>query len=139
MPGVFVGPDSIYTPVQFAPIHILLDHRTQPTQTFSIAGGTADLKRGGTMLGQVKMVVQGLPQVEAHQRYLLVFAPGTTPQESYPSAHNLKRLLVEEAWPITAQNQVVLWPGSTEPGGSPTLERTEPLAQIEQQLANCQA
>jgi|GEM_PF-2070954 len=125
-PNSNITPDSIYTPVLFSSMRILLDHRAAPTQTFSTEGGT---------VGQDSIQVEGLPQLTVHERYLLIFTPTYDQQTAQFTGEN--RLIVDQAWQINAQGLVILQPANNKPGGSPTPAKTEPLAQIEHQLAGC--
>jgi hypothetical protein len=109
VPGDFIGPAAIYTPLQLASMNILLDHRTTPTQTFSMAGGTVNLRSQNGVADGLKLIVEGYPHVKANHRYVLVFAPGTDPQAPPPYYQTQQRLMLVQVWPADAQGNVILW------------------------------
>lgn len=121
------GGYMIYTPIQFTSMTIVLDHRSakQPPEEFVMVGGQQ---------GITKMTVGAFPHLTASTRYLVVFTPGlnaTTHQLT------LQWQVVYEAFPIDAQNMVLLQAKSVEHGQVAQPEVKMPLSTLLQQLAGC--
>jgi hypothetical protein len=122
------GGYMIYTPIQFTSMTIVFDHRSskQPPESFVMVGGQQ---------GTTKITIAEFPHLTASTRYLVVFVSGlnaTTHQRTFRWQE------VYDAFPIDAQNMVVLQAASTEPGiGTPQPEVKMPLSTLLQQLAGC--
>lgn len=84
----------IYTPVYFSHTQIVSDHRTQPTVQYGTMGGQD---------GQDSMRIDGYGQVQAGQRFLLVFTYAIDPSTHKPSQNTL---IVLQDFPMNAQGQV---------------------------------
>ncbi len=117
------GGYAIITPVQFSAMRVHVDHRTQPTSEFYTVGGK---------VGQ-DFYSMDFPQVTSGMRYVLVLLPGSDPEKH---AFTPERLVVADAFPISAKDIVTLAPGSIEQG-IVTPPTTIPLSDLVQQLANC--
>ncbi len=119
---------AIYTPVNFSGLIVYSDHRTQPTTEFATVGG---------QVGPDRYIISEFPQVTVGSRYVVLFAPAYNPATH---AHVESTLLVYEAFPITAQDVVILQQAGSalEPGsGQRQPEISMPLSQLTQQLAAC--
>jgi hypothetical protein len=122
------GGYMIYTPIQFTSMTIVFDHRSskQPPESFVMVGGQQ---------GTTKITVEEFPHLTASKRYLVVFVSGLNATTHQPT---LRWQEVFDAFPINAQNMVVLQAASTEPGiGTPQPEVKMPLSTLLQQLAGC--
>ena len=92
--ALFTNGYYIYTPVYFSRMQIVSDRRTQPTLQYVTMGGQD---------GQDSMRVDGYGQVQAGQRFLLIFT-----YASDPATHNINQhtLVVQQDYPMNAQGQV---------------------------------
>ncbi len=92
--GLFANGYYIYTPVSFSRMHILSDHRTQPTAQYITMGGQD---------GQDVMQIDGYGQVRVGQHFLLVltYASDTSSREPVQNT-----LVVLQDFPMNAQGQV---------------------------------
>ncbi len=119
----------IYTEVQFSRLHPLFDRRTQPTEFFLTMGG---------QIGQDQYEMIGYPQLQAGQRYLIIFAPGYDRENA---ATTQRWLVVDEAYSIDEHGRVVLPNESTSSGPNgediPTPAKLLSLADFAKQFANC--
>jgi hypothetical protein len=120
---------AIYTPLHFLHTQIYVDNRHQPQRTteYATIGGTVP----------PDSYDMGYAQVEPKGSYLLTLVPG-----SDPVAHAWTETvyLVNDAFPIDAQGNVILQPPHTEGKGQQTQNFpavTMPLTQLAQQLASC--
>jgi hypothetical protein len=122
------GGYMIYTPIQFTSMTIVFDHRSskQPPESFVLVGGQQ---------GTTKITVAAFPHLTASTRYLVVLVSGLNATTHQPT---LRWQEVYDAFPIDAQNLVMLQAASAEPGrGTPQPEVKMPLATLLQHLAGC--
>lgn len=118
---------TIYTPVTFSTLHLLVDHRPQPVVTYVTMGGK---------VGQDQIIIDPYPQLANGSHYVIVFGPGNEPGVGKVG----KWLIVYNAFPVDAQGNVVLQqagsPNESGPG-QPQPAIKLPLSSLEQQLAAC--
>jgi hypothetical protein len=124
------GGYTIYTPVQFTSMKIMLDHRSSKLspEEFVMAGG---------LQGTTKITVGEFPQLKVSTRYLVVIVPGLN-----ATTHRLtlQWQIVYNAFPIDAQGVVTLQQAGSpnEPGsGKPQPAVKITLTALQQQLASC--
>lgn len=91
--GLFANGYYIYTPVLFSYMQVLSDHRTRPTVQYITMGG---------QVGQDSMRIDGYGQVQAGQRFLLVFSYAIDRSTREPVQNTL---VVLQDFPMNAQGQ----------------------------------
>ncbi len=114
---------QIVTPVRLSRQQILLDRRREPTAELATLGGTA---------GEDEYTVYGIAQLRPGVRNLIVFSAGLVGGQGISHAH----LIANDAFPIDAQELVVLKPRTVEQG-QVSEEVRVPLSHIAQQLTAC--
>jgi hypothetical protein len=119
-PSLQIGISAILTPVRFTHMHILLDHRRQPTAGFVMYGGT---------VGHARISVMGFAQPQPGARYLIAFAPSTTANEA--------ELVPFDAFPISAADVITLQAHTAEPGAGALPDVTIALSALAARLATC--
>jgi hypothetical protein len=118
---------TIYTPVTFSTVHVLVDRRPQPVAAYVTEGGR---------VGHDQITIDPYPQLADGGHDVIVFGPGNEPGVGKVA----KWLIVYDAFPVDAQGNVVLQHAGSpnEPGpGQPQPAITLPLSSLEQQLAAC--
>ncbi len=114
---------QIVTALHFSRIKMLLDRRHKPTTEFASLGGT---------VGRDHYSMDPFPRLTAGRRYLIVFSAGLDAGVGVTQA----LLLAYNAFPIDAQEMVLLIPASAEQGHV-TQEVRLPLSEIARQLTSC--
>lgn len=112
---------SIYTPVVFSTMKVLVDHRPQPTREYTIPGG---------QVGQDRLQVATAPTLAPKQRALLVFIPGL---EGGSPGYDQHWMIVYWTYRIVG-NEVVTQEQGIQQGVVALPEQREPLAHLEDYL-----
>lgn len=121
-----VSPDPIITPVTFASMRVLLDHRSTATSQYAEHGGA---------IGSSFDHVDGYAGVTPGDTAVVIFMPGYNANTH--QSDDGSTMYVTWAKPVDANGQIVLQQHTNEPGVGAIATITEPLSQLEQQLTLC--
>lgn len=115
---------AILTPVRFAQMNVLADHRGRPTAEFVTLGGT---------VGQDQFWLHDMPQLRPAARYVAVFVPSFNVQAGTLTDATLGAI---DAFPIDAGGMVLLHTQSVEQGITQPEVKIR-LSELRQTLLTC--
>lgn len=116
---------TIVTPLHFSQMSTLWDKRAASTSEFVTQGGQD---------GQDKIIVEDDNQLLLGQSYLVFFYYSHLP---YQNGSTQKQLYVAVSFPMKTPQIVIIQQKAIEQGQITQVEKTMPLAQIQQMLTRC--